>query len=182
MWRCRYRFRPPPSASTRGRVAREAVLARCRQERIEPPGRVERIVVAARTAATTAFCARTVERLPAESVRRLERLAEPSEGWRGALAELKAGPGAESADAARRDPQAGEGPRAGPTRRPVRRGGRRPAAGVAGPRRRGVPVGPASTPAAAAADPACGAVDAAAAAERVDVPVQQRRTPPARRR
>lgn len=72
---------------------REAVLARCRQERIEPPGRVERIVVAARTAATTAFCARTVERLPAESVRRLERLAEPSEGWRGALAELKAGPG-----------------------------------------------------------------------------------------
>jgi len=38
----------------------EALLARCRAERIEPPGRVERIVAGARAAASAAFCERTV--------------------------------------------------------------------------------------------------------------------------
>ena len=72
---------------------REALLTRCRQERIEPPGRVQRIVTAARATSTAALCARTVDRLTADAAERLEQLAEPSDGWRGALAEIKAGPG-----------------------------------------------------------------------------------------
>ena len=44
---------------------REALLARCRAERLEPPGRVERIVRAARAAAAERFCAVTVARLEA---------------------------------------------------------------------------------------------------------------------
>lgn len=42
---------------------REALLARCRAERIEPPGRVERIISAARFAASDRFCATTASRL-----------------------------------------------------------------------------------------------------------------------
>ena len=53
---------------------REAALARCRVEHIEPPGRLDRVVAAARAGATTALCARTLARLPAEVTARLERL------------------------------------------------------------------------------------------------------------
>ncbi|MEV5085660.1 DUF4158 domain-containing protein [Streptomyces sp. NPDC056159] len=42
---------------------REALLVQCRSDRIEPPGRIERIVAAARARADRAFCARTVARL-----------------------------------------------------------------------------------------------------------------------
>jgi hypothetical protein len=42
----------------------EAVLLRCRQQHIEPPGRIERIVGAAVTASEQRFCADIVSRLP----------------------------------------------------------------------------------------------------------------------
>ncbi len=42
---------------------REAVLMHCQAERIEPPGRIDRIVGAARSAFEQRFCARTVSRL-----------------------------------------------------------------------------------------------------------------------
>jgi hypothetical protein len=77
---------------------REAALAPCRVERIEPPGRLDRVVAAARAAATSALCARTVSRLPAEVAERLERLgrgvADPTgeENQRALLTELKADP------------------------------------------------------------------------------------------
>ena len=53
---------------------REALWARCRIERIEPPGRVDRMIGAARAAFEEQFCARTVARLSTASVARLERL------------------------------------------------------------------------------------------------------------
>jgi len=77
---------------------REAALARCRAERIEPPGRLDRVVAAARAAATTALCVRTVSRLPAAVVDRLERLgrgeedASDDDHRRVLLVELKADP------------------------------------------------------------------------------------------
>jgi TnpA family transposase len=76
---------------------RERVLARCRAQHIEPPGRIERIVGAARSAAADRFCATTVARLGADAAFRLDQLVaegddeELSDG-RGALAELKADP------------------------------------------------------------------------------------------
>ncbi|MGW3661480.1 DUF4158 domain-containing protein [Streptomyces sp. NPDC005151] len=42
---------------------REALLVQCRAGRIEPPGRIDRIISAAQARADKAFCARTVERL-----------------------------------------------------------------------------------------------------------------------
>lgn len=78
---------------------REALLARCRADRIEPPGRVERIVRAARAAATERFCAATAARLEGTpAVDRLEELVaedqdEPAATGGGRLAELKADPG-----------------------------------------------------------------------------------------
>jgi Tn3 transposase DDE domain len=72
--------------------------ARCRVEHIEPPGCLDRVVAAARAAATSALCARTVSRLPAEVAERLERLgrgvADPTgeEDQRVLLTELKADP------------------------------------------------------------------------------------------
>ena len=53
---------------------RESLLARCRADHIEPPGRVERIVGAARAAASERFCATTVARLGADAANPLERL------------------------------------------------------------------------------------------------------------
>ena len=67
---------------------REALLVRCRAERLEPPGRVERIVGAARAAFEQQFCNRTAARLGEHCVQRLEELAESH-----LLAELKADPG-----------------------------------------------------------------------------------------
>jgi hypothetical protein len=53
---------------------REALLRRCRQERIEPPGRAERILAAARRVADEQLCAQTVTRLPEQTVTRLDEL------------------------------------------------------------------------------------------------------------
>lgn len=79
---------------------REAVLLRCRQQRIEPPGRIDRIVGAAVTASEQRFCARIVSRLPPLTATRLEELIAgnaagvvPVGGGRGLLSELKADPG-----------------------------------------------------------------------------------------
>jgi TnpA family transposase len=78
---------------------REALLARCRAERLEPPGpsRLDRVLAAGRAAAEQRFCAQTVERLSADAIERLEELAASTHGdvggGRGLLAELKADPG-----------------------------------------------------------------------------------------
>jgi Domain of unknown function (DUF4158) len=77
---------------------REALLARCRAERIEPPARVNRILGAARATVAERFTATTASRLSPPTVLGLERLAgitgegpDPVAGmW---LAELKADPG-----------------------------------------------------------------------------------------
>ncbi len=80
---------------------RDALLARCRAQKLEPPGssRIERVVGSAKAAAEQEFCARTVARLPEGSVKRLEELvAEEGPGHDGGragsgmLAELKADP------------------------------------------------------------------------------------------
>lgn len=92
---------------------RQALLLRCRSQRIEPPtpGRAERIISAAAEAADRRFCATTVARLSASgAVARLEALVAPAddedeerdegaddevqaEGPAGLLAEIKADPG-----------------------------------------------------------------------------------------
>ncbi|MGC4858779.1 Tn3 family transposase [Micromonospora sp. DT41] len=46
---------------------RDAVLARCRAEKLEPPGRMDRIVGAANRIADARFCADTTARLPADA-------------------------------------------------------------------------------------------------------------------
>ncbi len=83
---------------------REALLARCRAERIEPPARVNRILGAARATVAERFTATTASRLSPATGLRLERLAgitgaegpDPAAGmW---LAELKADPGRVSRD------------------------------------------------------------------------------------
>ncbi|MDQ3429488.1 MAG: DUF4158 domain-containing protein [Actinomycetota bacterium] len=89
---------------------REALLARCRAKKIEPPSasRAGRVVGSAKAAAEQRFCARTMARLPEEDAERLEELiaegdaaggfrdgggAEGRSGvGRGMLAELKADP------------------------------------------------------------------------------------------
>lgn len=74
---------------------REALLARCRAEKIEPPGRAERIVGAARAESERRFCERTVSRLSGEAISSLEELiaADEPEGGVGIFSELKADPG-----------------------------------------------------------------------------------------
>jgi len=83
---------------------REALLARCRAERIEPPGpsRIERILGTAQATFERRFTTRTVGRLPAATVDGLNALiTETDEGNdeeddgdpAGSLAELKADPG-----------------------------------------------------------------------------------------
>lgn len=74
---------------------RGALLARCRAEKVEPPGRTERIVGAARAESERRFCARTVSRLSEDSIARLEELVTADEGGGevGAFAELKTDPG-----------------------------------------------------------------------------------------
>jgi hypothetical protein len=73
-------------------------LTRCRNEHLELPGRVDRLVASARATATNRFCAVTVARLDQGAADRLERLVadvDPtSPGPRQQeLAELKADPG-----------------------------------------------------------------------------------------
>jgi len=74
---------------------REALLARCRAERIEPPGRIARIVGSARAAFERRFCERTASRLSEDSVARMEELVAEDDGSAeaGGFAELKADPG-----------------------------------------------------------------------------------------
>lgn len=75
-----------------------ALWARCRTEKLEPPGRVERIIGAARAAFEEQFCTRTVGRLSPTAIMRLEELvaADPpaaDDQPVGAFALLKADPG-----------------------------------------------------------------------------------------
>jgi len=78
---------------------REALLLRCRTERLEPPGRLDRLVAKARATAADRFCAATVARLDPAAITRLERLVAESDPAtvgsteRGLLAELKSDPG-----------------------------------------------------------------------------------------
>lgn len=67
---------------------REALMVRCRAERIEPPGRVDRIIGAARASFEQRFCERTLARLGDECAHKLEELASGD-----LLVELKADPG-----------------------------------------------------------------------------------------
>ena len=71
---------------------REALLVRCRSERIEPPGRIERIIGSARAMFEQRFCERPTGRLGAHCVERLEALVTDESG-RALLAELKTDPG-----------------------------------------------------------------------------------------
>jgi Domain of unknown function (DUF4158) len=83
---------------------RDALLARCRAERIEPRGRIDRILGDARSAASDRFCAITVARLGDDTANRLEQLVAGASGdndgagGRGVLGELKADPGQISLD------------------------------------------------------------------------------------
>ena len=64
--------------------------------RVEPPGRLERIIAGARAAAAEAFCAQTLARLPEAVATRLEALVNDDAidaSERTALAELKSDPG-----------------------------------------------------------------------------------------
>jgi Domain of unknown function (DUF4158) len=77
---------------------KSSLWARCRVERIEPPGRIDRILGSARTRFEQQFCAQIRGRLPAEAITRLEELITGSDtadvsGGRGFFAELKADPG-----------------------------------------------------------------------------------------
>ncbi|WP_431998531.1 Tn3 family transposase [Streptomyces fungicidicus] len=78
---------------------REALLVQCRSDRVEPPGRIERIVTAARARADRVFCTQTVSRLGDVCARRLlELVAEGNEDGTALLASLKRDPGAVSLD------------------------------------------------------------------------------------
>ncbi|WP_228566901.1 Tn3 family transposase [Nocardia sp. SYP-A9097] len=76
---------------------RHALLVRCRADRVEPPGRIDRIIGSARTTFEKRFCERTVARLSALSIDRLSNLvaigAAPLASGRNLLAELKSDPG-----------------------------------------------------------------------------------------
>lgn len=67
---------------------RQALLVKCRTEQIEPPGRVDRIIGAARTSFEQRFCDRTVARLDDECTSKLEELVASD-----LLVELKSDPG-----------------------------------------------------------------------------------------
>jgi TnpA family transposase/ribosomal protein L17 len=79
---------------------REALLARCRQEKIEPPrpARIERLLGAAQAMFEREFTSATIQRLPAEVIARLEELitvadADAVGDRRSFLQELKQDPG-----------------------------------------------------------------------------------------
>ncbi|MDP9843186.1 hypothetical protein J2853_002397 [Streptosporangium lutulentum] len=78
---------------------REALLVQCRADRIEPPGRVDRIISAAQTRAEKTFCTRAAERLGDAGTSRLLTLAaEGNEDGTALLASLKRDPGAVGLD------------------------------------------------------------------------------------
>ncbi len=75
---------------------REALAARCRVDRVEPPtvGQLERITITALGSFERSFSSRTMDQLPPECVGRLERLVDVDDATgTGALAQLKADPG-----------------------------------------------------------------------------------------
>ncbi|GAB2817762.1 hypothetical protein GCM10022221_14510 [Actinocorallia aurea] len=72
-----------------GRLRAE-VLGRCRRLRIEPPGRVERIVGAGRARFEREFCTQVLNGLSADAARSLWELATGDDGF---LLELKSDPG-----------------------------------------------------------------------------------------
>lgn len=89
-----------PVVLSRDRL-REALLARCLEEKIEPPGpsRIERVLGSAEAAFEDAFTGRTLERLTLTAVARLEEMLEVMDpdatgGGRSFLQELKEDPGA----------------------------------------------------------------------------------------
>lgn len=59
---------------------REALLVQCRSDRIEPPGRIERIVAAARARADRVFCVQSVARLA--EPRTAARIPRSAATWR----------------------------------------------------------------------------------------------------
>ncbi|MEV4075253.1 DUF4158 domain-containing protein, partial [Nonomuraea fuscirosea] len=69
---------------------RAALLSRCRTLKIEPPGRVERIVGAGRARFEREFCMHVLNGLSADSARSLWELATGEDGF---LLELKSDPG-----------------------------------------------------------------------------------------
>ena len=76
---------------------REAAMARCRVERIEPPGRMSRIIGAANRIADERFCATIIGRLSADVAQSLWALiveaGDDVDGEAGFFTELKADPG-----------------------------------------------------------------------------------------
>jgi hypothetical protein len=62
-------------------------------ERLEPPGRIDRIIGSARATFEQWFCERTARRLSPECAQRLEELVGENAGRGGLLAELKTDPG-----------------------------------------------------------------------------------------
>ena len=79
---------------------RDALLSRCRQERLEPPGRIARLLGRARRLADERFCARTVQQLASPVAERLQALVTEPSGDSGAVgggqsmyATLRADPG-----------------------------------------------------------------------------------------
>jgi TnpA family transposase len=69
---------------------RDALLVRCRAERLEPPGRADRIIGSARNRFEQWFCERTAARLSDDCAQRLEQLTSTDSEL---LAALKADPG-----------------------------------------------------------------------------------------
>ena len=119
---------------------REALLARCRVERIEPPGRVERIIGAARAAFERAVLRPDHRAALARDVARLERCAvEAGQQARRAAGVARRAEGrpwaGEPGDAAARDRQAGAGPGDRPAGSAVRAAARRSCSRRGGPGR-----------------------------------------------
>ncbi|MFH8342862.1 DUF4158 domain-containing protein [Streptomyces sp. AM6-12] len=78
---------------------RDALLVECRARKIEPPGRIDRILAAAQSRAEKAFCTRTIERLGQVCTARLLALVtEGNEDGTALLASLKRDPGAVGLD------------------------------------------------------------------------------------
>src|SRR5579875_858897 len=80
-------------AELREEHLRSAVLSRCRTERIEPPGKIDRIIGSAAAAFERRFSEEVSGRLSEETAKLLEDLLADDDAGRTALVELKADPG-----------------------------------------------------------------------------------------
>lgn len=118
---------------------REALVARCRMERIEPPApsRMERVLGTARAAAEHRFTADVASRLTAKAIAGLEALVAETDdeqaGRASSLAELKSDPGKRNIETLLVETEK-------PTR--VRAIGLRPSCSPSRPRRWSKPGGP----------------------------------------